>query len=86
MDRQKQLALLRKRNADLTGQLDGLRFRLDYDTQLNKEGYRRAKELIAELEQIKTDWLRALSDLEKQKEQYAVLIERLREVKKHAVS
>lgn len=83
MNRSKQAdALIRKRNAELTEQLERMRFELEFNSQLNMNGYQRAKDLISELEQVKQDWTFALDDLNDKREQYSLLIADLQEIKK----
>ena len=73
MNRKKQTDILRKRTAELAAQNDKL------NTQLNElrsklDAQPESKKLIEELEGIKTDWLRALQDLNDKRERYANLI------------
>lgn len=86
MDRLKQIETVRKRNAELTKQLDNARFELEYNSQLNMKGYQCAKNLIAELEQIQREWMAALDDLNDKREKYSVLIAELQEIKKIMIS
>ena len=82
MGKYKQIEAIRKRNAELTEQLDNARFELEHNSQLNMNGYQRAKDLIGELEAIKQEWIIALEDLNKRKEKYTLLIADLQEIKK----
>lgn len=86
MDRSKQIETIRKRNIELTEQLEDLRFKLEFNSQLNEEGYRQAKDLIDELEGIKQEWLLSLNDLNDKREKYSALIADLEEIKKIMVS
>ena len=82
MDRSKQVEAIRKRNAELTKQLENARFELEFNSQLNMKGYQHAKDLISELEQIKQEWTLALDDLNDKREKYSLLIADLQEIKK----
>lgn len=81
MNKSKQADIIRKRNAELSQQLDELRFKLEFDSQLNKEGYQRAKDLINDLEHIKQEWIFALDDLNDKREKYSDLISDLQNIK-----
>ena len=81
MNKTRQIDTVRKRNAELSKELDDLKFKLDYNSQLNMNGYQRAKDLIGELEKIKQDWLSVLIDLENKKNQYDELIKDLQKIK-----
>lgn len=74
MDRKKEVELIRKRNAELTQQLDDFKFKLEFDSQLNMEGYKRAKDLITDLEKIKKDWLDTLERLKEKEYEYDDLL------------
>lgn len=86
MDRSKQMETIRKRNAELTERLKDAEFKLEFNSQLNMEGYQRAKDLICELEKIKEDWTMALNDLNDKREKYSNLISDLQEIKKIMVN
>lgn len=75
------MEIIRKRNATLNQQLEDLKQKLDFDKQLNMDGYKHAKELIADLERIKENWNKNLLELEKHKIEYAFLIAELKKVK-----
>ena len=81
MDKVKQMDAIRKRNAELNEQLEDMRFKLEFDKQLNSEGYRRAKELIEDLEKIKKDWMSAFDDLNNKRMEYSILIADLKAMK-----
>lgn len=81
MNKNKQIDRIRKRNSDLSEQLRDLKFRLEYDTQLNSEGYRHAKELITDLEKIRAEWLTELKHLKKQQAEYDALLSDMRAAK-----
>ena len=81
MDRFKKINMIRKRNAELTKQLEDIRFKLEFDSQLNMEGYKRAKDLIEDLEKIKKDWLIALNDIDNKRMEYSYLINDLQSIK-----
>lgn len=82
MDKMKQIDLIRKRNKELSKQLNDLKFKLEFDSQFNAEGYKQAKDLIQDLEKIKSEWLQALNDLQNAKLKYSFLIKNLQEIKK----
>ena len=81
MNRQKQIEIIRKRNTELSKQLDDVKFQLEFNSQLNSEGYQRARDLIVDLEKIKQEWLIALDDLNDKREKYSYLISDLQEMK-----
>ena len=81
MNRLKQADMIRKRNAELSKQLDDMKFKLEYNSQLNMEGYKHAKDLIVELEQLKQEWKSSIDDLNDKREKYAELIAELRTIK-----
>lgn len=81
MNRQKQIDMIRRKNAELSKQLDDLRFKLEYDSQLNSNAVERAKNLIDDLEKIKQDWLSTLNDLNNKREKYSELITDLQKIK-----
>lgn len=81
MNRLKQVDVIRKRNAELTKQLDDLKFQLEFKSQLNMKGYQKAKELIDDLEKIKQDWTVALDDLNNKRIKYSNLIADLQTIK-----
>lgn len=81
MNKQKQIDLIRKKNAELSQQLDDMRFKLEFDSQLNRNGYQRAKDLIDDLEKIKQDWGFAVNDLNDKREIYSDLISELQKIK-----
>ena len=81
MDRKKQIELVRKRNAELTKQIDDLKFKLEFDNQLNMEGYKRAKDLILDLENIKSEWINVVNNLKEKDIEYSYLISELKEIR-----
>lgn len=81
MNKVKQVDTIRKRNAELNKQLEDLKFKLEFNSQLNMNGYQHAKDLIEDLEKIKQDWISALVDLNNKKEQYVKLIDDLQKIK-----
>lgn len=86
MNNLKQINAIRKRNAELTKQLNDMRFKLEFDSQLNMNGYKRAKDLIDDLEKIKQDWMLSLNDLNDKRMKYSYLIADLQEIKNIMVS
>ena len=81
MNNVKQADVIRKRNAELTKQLEDLKFQLEFNSQLNMKGYQNAKDLINDLEQIKRDWISALDDLNDKRMKYSELISDLQKIK-----
>lgn len=81
MDREKQIDVMRKRNIDLSEQIKDLQLKLEYNKQLNSEGYQTAKELIEELENIKKNWLETLNRLYDIESEYQGLISDMKEIK-----
>lgn len=86
MNKAKQMDRIRKRNAELSKQLDEMRFKLEFNSQLNMNGYQHAKDLIDDLEKIKQDWMFAVNDLNNKREEYADLITDLQKMKDIMVS
>lgn len=78
----KQAELTRKRNAELSKQIDELKLKIELDSQSNSESYKRVKDLVSELENIKSKWLNDIEKLEKQSYEYSILISELKEIKK----
>lgn len=81
MNKSKQIDMIRKRNVELTEQLEDMRFQLEFNSQLNTKGYQQAKDLIYDLEKIKHEWLSALDDLNNKREKYSELIADLQNIK-----
>ena len=81
MDRGKQIDLIRKRNTQLNEQLDKVKFELEYDRLLNREGYKHAKDLIAELEDIKKRWTEALDDLKNKQDEDQMLVDDIKKLR-----
>lgn len=73
--------ITRKRNLELSKELDEVRFQLAMQKDLNSESMKRAKELITELEAIKLTWLKSLKEVDEQKEQYKRLINELKDLR-----
>lgn len=86
MNRDKQIDVMRKRNSNLSEQIKDLQFKLEYNKQLNSEGYQTAKELIEELEDIKNNWLEALNRLYDIETEYEGLISDMRNIKEVMLS
>ena len=82
MNNVKQIDAIRKRNAELTKQLEDIKFKLEFNSQLNMDGYQQAKDLINDLEKIKQNWMSTLNDINDKRTQYAILIYDLQEIKK----
>lgn len=81
MNNVKQLDMIRKRNSELTKQLDDMKFELEFNSQLNMKECQRAKDLINDLEKIKKDWMYAFEDLNDKRIKYSELISYLQEIK-----
>lgn len=81
MNNVKQIDSIRKRNAELTKQLEDLKFTLEFNSQLNMNGYQQAKDLINDLENIKQNWISALNDINDKRLQYSILINDLQSIK-----
>ena len=86
MDREKQINMMRKRNIDLSEQIKDLELKLEYNKQLNSEGYQTAKELIKELENIKENWLETLNRLYDIESEYQGMISDMKEIKETMLS
>lgn len=78
----KQAELVRKRNAELSKQIDELKEKIKLDSQLNSESHKRVEDLISDLEDIKSKWLNSIEKLEKKSYEYSILISELKEIKK----
>lgn len=81
MDRGKQIDLIRKRNTQLNEQLENAKFAFEYDRMLNREGYKHAKDLIAELEDIKKRWTEALEDLKNKQDEYQMVVDDIKRLR-----
>lgn len=81
MNKKKQIDLIRKRNIELSKQINDMKFKLEFDSQLNMEGYKRAKDLISDLEHIKSEWIEIIEDLRKKDIEYSYLISELKQIK-----
>lgn len=86
MDNVKKIEAIRKRNVELNKQLDDMKFKLEFNEQLNMNGYKEAKDLIVDLENIKQKWLSTIDDLNNKRIEYDKLISELQEIKKIMVS
>lgn len=89
---EKSMDILRRRNAQLSEQVKQLEKLQDSYKQirhLNQEyekhdpayGERHVSELIADLEEIKREWLDVLGELERERDEYKGLIEDMRMVR-----
>lgn len=81
MDRDKQIDVMRKRNIDLSEQIKELQLHLEYNRQLNSEGYQAAKDFIEELKNIKENWLETLNRIYDLETEYQGLISDMKEIK-----
>ena len=78
MDR---IELLRKRNQELNKELDAAVKKIKDSEQENSEKQVEVKVLIEDLESIKTEWIATLKELKQYRDEYAVLITELKEMK-----
>lgn len=81
MDISKRNEILRKRNAELSKQLEDINSKLESMRNDNSESIKQFKELITELETIKNQWLQSIEEIEDKKTEYEVLIHELKEMK-----
>lgn len=82
MNRMKSLELARKNNARLTEQLDEAKLDLALHKLADAEGYKRAKDLITDLERIKKEWEEALCKIREKQDEYQMLVDDLKKVRK----
>lgn len=85
MDKDKQIELVRKRNIELVQQLEDLKKNLNQEQEKSNEvtdEYKTYKQLINELEKIKTEWLDSLNKLKQYEKEYSELISDLKLAKK----
>lgn len=69
MDKDKQLEIIRKRNIELTEEIEGLKkLLLEKD-----EAIKDSEKTVAELHRIKAEWETIIADLKEQKEKYVRL-------------
>lgn len=73
--------LLRKRNQELNKELDAAVKKIKDSEQENSEKQAEVKVLIEDLESIKTEWITTLKELKQYRDEYAVLITELKEMK-----
>lgn len=81
MDKQKQIELIRKRNYSLSEELENLKLKMDFDKELNGQGYEDVKSLVSDLENIKTEWEQSLSELKVSQAKYDCLVSDLRTIR-----
>ena len=81
MDNNKQIENIRKRNMELNKQIDDLKYMLEYHKELNTESYQAAKDLIAELENIRKEWLDTLQRLHDKEIEYQSLVSDIMKVR-----
>ena len=86
MDNNKQIENIRIRNMELNKQIDDLNHMLEYHKQLNSESYQTAKDLIADLENIREEWIQTLQRLHDMESEYQELISDMKEIKENMVS
>ena len=86
MDNNKKIENIRKRNMKLNEQIDELKYKLEYHKELNMESYQTAKDLIADLENIREEWIQTLQRLHDMESEYQELISDMKEIKENMVS
>lgn len=73
--------IIRQRNIELSQEIEELKSQIDVIIGVNADSVSRANELIAEIEEIKRSWLKALEDVCKQRDKYDELIKEMKEFK-----
>lgn len=81
MKETKTIELLRKRNTQLQEELDQLK-ELHLKQESNDPENKKVSELITDLENIRTEWMKILEELNQDREEYIALIDDLRTVRK----
>lgn len=81
MKETKTIELLRKRNTQLQEELDRLK-ELHLKQESNAPESKKVSELITDLENIRTEWMNILEELNQDREEYIALIDDLRTVRK----
>lgn len=81
MDRIKQAELIRKRNAELTLQLNEIKENLEQEKRFNEYKNKRATNLISELESMQKEWVESLNDINNQRDELYSLINDVKEIK-----
>lgn len=81
MDKKKQIDLIRKRNCSLSEELENLKLKMDFDRELNGQGYEDVKSLVSDLENIKTEWEQSLSELKVSQAKYDCLVSDLKTIR-----
>lgn len=81
MKETKTIELLRKRNTQLQEELDRLK-ELHLKQESNDPENKKVSELITDLENIRTEWMKILEELNQDREEYIALIDDLRTVRK----
>lgn len=79
MNDRKRIELLRKKNKQLTEELEGLRFAIKHKPDINNANDVDA--LVVELESIKDEWLTSLEELKKKNKESDNLITELKMVR-----
>ena len=80
MKETKTIELLRKRNTQLQEELDRLK-ELHLKQESNAPESKKVSELITDLENIRTEWMNILEELNQDREEYIALIAALRTVR-----
>lgn len=78
MNRKKRTDVIRKRNIELSAQLNELRQKLNEQPE--------AQELISKLQKIERDWLNAIQELDKRRRRYDELIADMQAIKKAMIN
>ena len=81
MNDTKTIELLRKRNAQMQEELDRLK-ELRTKQEDNAPENKKISKLITDLENIRTEWMNILEELNQDREEYIALIDDLRTVRK----
>ena len=81
MKETKTIELLRKRNTQLQEELDQLK-ELHLKQESNDPENKKVSELITDLENSRTEWMKILEELNQDREEYIALIDDLRTVRK----
>lgn len=80
MNDTKTIELLRKRNAQMQEELDRLK-ELRIKQENNDPENKKISEIIADLENIRTEWMSILEELNQDRKEYLSLIEDLRTIR-----
>lgn len=73
--------VLRERNKKLLEQIEELKIKIENNEQLNTASYVKAKELIGDLEYLKSEWITQINVLLELQDEYRELLKPLRNFK-----